>query len=48
MEQRDVQRVLEEYSDIFPEDLPTGIPPKRMGHEFRIDLEDDTTLVHRP
>ena len=48
IKQPEIQQILEKYSDIFPEDLPSGIPPKRMGHEFRIDLEDDTPPVHRP
>ncbi len=43
-----IKKVLEEFSDVFPEDLPPGIPPKRLGHQFRIDLEDDTPPVHRP
>ena len=28
--------------------MPLGPPPIRMGHEFKIDLEDDMPLVHRP
>ena len=43
-----IKAVLKEYNDIFPQDLPPGLPPVRMGHEFRIDLEDDTPPVHRP
>ena len=38
----------EEYADIFPKYLPKGLPSKRLGHEFKIDLEPDTKLVHRP
>ena len=30
----EIQKLLQEYSDIFPEDLPLGVPPKGMGHEF--------------
>ena len=36
-----IKAVLSEFSDIFPDDLPPGRPPVRLGHEFRIDLEDD-------
>ena len=43
-----IKPVLKEYGDIFPQDLPPGLPPVRMGHEFRIDLEDDTPPVHKP
>ena len=40
--------VLEEFDDVFPQDLPLGLPPMRQGHEFRIDLEDDVPPVHHP
>ena len=40
--------VLEEFHDVFPQDLPLGLSPVRQGHEFRIDLEDDVPPVHRP
>ena len=40
--------VLEEFDDVFPQDLPLGLPPVRQGHEFKIDLEDDVPRVHRP
>ena len=43
-----VKAVLEEYDDVFPKDLPPGLPPVREGFEFRIDLDDDTPLVHKP
>ena len=44
----EIKAVLHEYKDVFPSDLPPGLPPVRKGHEFRIDLEDDTPPVHRP
>ena len=28
-------RAVQEYDDIFPQDLPRGLPPMRKGHEFR-------------
>ena len=43
-----IRTVLEEYDDVFPQDLPQGLPPIRQGHEFRIDLEDDVPPIHRP
>ena len=33
--------VLEEFDDVFHQDLPLGLPPVREGHEFKIDLEDE-------
>ena len=43
-----IWEVLETYSDVFPSELPKGIPPIRVGHEFKIDLEDETPPIHRP
>ena len=43
-----IHAVLEEFDDVFPQDLPLGLPPVRQGHEFKIDLEDDVAPVHRP
>ena len=43
-----IKAALEEYKDIFPQDLPPGLPPVRQGHQFRIDLKDDEPPVHKP
>ena len=43
-----IKAVLQEYKDIFPTDLPPGLPLVRMGHEFKIELEDETPPIHRP
>ena len=40
--------VLEEFDDVFPQDLPLGLHLVRKGHEFKIVLEDAVPLVHRP
>ena len=45
---QEIWKVFEEYEYIFPSDLPKGLPPKRLGHGVKIDLEFDTKLVHRP
>ena len=44
----EIKAVLQEYKDIFPMDLPPRLPLIRMGHEFKIKLEDDTPPTHRP
>ena len=44
----EIKAVLKEYDDVFPKDLPPGLPPICKGHEFKIELEDDTPPVHRP
>ena len=43
-----IRAVLEEYDDVFPQDLPLGLPPVREGHGFKIDLEDEVPPVHHP
>ena len=43
-----IKAALEEYDDVFPDDLPPGLPPVRRGFEFKIELENDTPPVHRP
>ena len=43
-----VKAVLNGYEDVFPNDLPRGLPPKRQGYESKIELEDNVPLVHRP
>ena len=42
----EIKAILKEYNDVFPKDLPPRLPPIRKGHEFKIELEDDTPLVH--
>ena len=45
---QEIEAVLEEFEDMFPQDLPPGLPPIRMVHEFKIDLEDDTPQYISP
>ena len=37
---RELARLLEEYKDIFPNELPPGLPPER-SQEFKINLDKD-------
>ena len=39
--------LLEEYKDLFPEELPAGLPPDR-GVALTIPLEEGTKPVKRP
>ena len=38
-----IWEVLEKYTDVFPSEVPQRVPPLRMSHEFKIDLEDKKT-----
>jgi hypothetical protein len=39
--------VLQEYKDLFPDEVPPGLPPKR-GIEHQIDLVPGAPLLNRP
>jgi hypothetical protein len=41
-----VANLLQEYADVFPKDLPLGLPPLR-GIEHQIDLIPGTQLPNR-
>ena len=43
-----IWKVCEEFAAVFPKDLPKAVPPWQMGRECKIDLEPDTTPIHRP
>ena len=38
-----INRLVQEYSDVFPDDLPKGLPPKR-AVDHRIHLTDETPI----
>ena len=41
-QEQDIQKLLHEFQDVFPEKLPEGLPPKR-AHDFHIDLKEGST-----
>ena len=43
----EVSQLLEKYKDVFPEDLPKGLPPIR-GIEHQIDLIPGAALPNKP
>ena len=43
-----IKAILHDYKDILPTNLPPRLLVGRMGHEFKIELEDDTPPIHRP
>lgn len=42
-----VKLLLQEFDDLFPEEIPSGLTPLR-GIEHHIDLIPDATLPNRP
>ena len=44
----DLKVLLEEFKDVFPIDLPKGLPPKRSEVDHAIDLIRDARLVYKP
>ena len=42
-----VNQLIEDYSDVFPEELPKGLPPQR-GIEHAINLQSRAVLPNRP
>ena len=43
----EIAKVLRKYPEVFAKDLPKGVPPVRRGHEFKVDLTDETP-IYRP
>jgi hypothetical protein len=41
-----VEKLLDEFSDVFPEDLPKGLPPRR-SHDFKIELHPGITPIKK-
>ena len=46
--QEEIKAILQEYKGIFPTDLPPGLLLVQIGHEIKVELEDDTPSIHRP
>jgi hypothetical protein len=37
---------LDEFADVFPEDLPKGLTPQR-SHDFKIELQPDALPIKK-
>jgi len=42
-----MEQLLKEYNDVFPQDIPHGLPPQR-GIEHNIDLIPGASLPNKP
>ncbi|KAL2344165.1 hypothetical protein Fmac_005450 [Flemingia macrophylla] len=42
-----VQQVLDHFKDVFPNEIPAGLPPKR-GIKHQMDLFPGASLPYRP
>ena len=43
----DIEALLSKYMDVFPEELPEGLPPKRPQGDFQIELKEDSKPVKK-
>jgi hypothetical protein len=41
-----IKILLEEFADVFPDDIPKGLPPQR-SHDFKIELHPDASPVKK-
>ena len=39
--------MIDKYRDVFPNELPKGLPPGRIKEDFRIDLQESRNLVKK-
>ena len=45
--QDDIQKLLSEFKDVFPDELPRGLPPSRVQGDFKINLKEGSEPVKR-
>lgn len=45
---KNIKVALLNYKDIFPTNIPLGLPLVPMIHEFKMELEDKTPPINRP
>lgn len=43
----EISKILSEYTDVFPDELPKGLPPQRIQGDFRIELKEDAKPVKK-
>ena len=46
-EPSDITKILDKYEDVFPPELPKGLPPSRIKGDFRIELKEGSIPVKK-
>lgn len=44
---KDMQKIMSDFFDVFPEELPKGLPPSRIEGDFHITLKEDIKPAKR-
>ena len=44
---KELNSLIHKYKDVFPEELPKGLPPERIKGDFLIELKDGSTPVKK-
>ena len=45
---KEIEAILKEFEDVFLKNLLPGLTPIHEGHQFKIDLKNETPPIHRP
>ena len=43
----DIEKLLARFRDVFPDELPKGLPPSRVPGDFKIELKEDSKPVKK-
>ena len=43
----EIKKLLDKYEDVFPDELPKGLPPERVKGDFRIELKPRSSPVKK-
>ncbi len=46
-DQKHIKSLIEKYKDVFPDELPKGLPPQRPQGDFRIELKEGSNPIKK-